>query len=103
VSIPFDRRCPMAKAQRICGVKPIVSSLLRISVTAGEPEPNGVRGGYIPYRPYQVPGSPSGCWQVKNDSNSRGYWGMLSRFSAALNEFSAGAADASSVQQHTII
>ena len=26
-----------------------------------------------PTAPYQVPGSASGCWQVKDDSSSRGY------------------------------
>jgi hypothetical protein len=29
VSIPFDRRCPMAKAPRICGLKPLVNGVSR--------------------------------------------------------------------------
>jgi hypothetical protein len=38
-----------------------------------EPDTNGVRGGISPTAPYQVPGSASGCWQVKDHSSSRGY------------------------------
>ena len=40
---------------------------------AGRTGDNGVRGGISPTAPYQVPGSASGCWQVKDDSSSRGY------------------------------
>jgi hypothetical protein len=82
VSSPFDRRCPMVKAPGICGLNPLSMEFRDIEQSvycwksatekchrAGEPETDGVRGGISRTAPYQVPGSASGCWQVKGDSS----------------------------------